>query len=85
MSTTIRVSKRDKEALEALRRRLGAKTMAETLRKAIALAAADDDFVGDTGALGDALRSSRSSKDGGRVSEQVDEELAKAVLAEEAG
>jgi predicted DNA-binding protein len=84
MSTTIRVSKEDKEALEGLKRRLGTRTMSETLKKAIALAeASDDKFVGDLGALSDILSTARRSAKGQvRASERVDEEVAKAIAAE---
>jgi predicted DNA-binding protein len=86
MSTTIRVSKRDKEALESLQKRLGTKTMAETLRKAISLAeAADEGFQGNTNELREVLRLSRQWKSGRHdVSEHVDEELAKAIYEESA-
>jgi predicted DNA-binding protein len=85
MSTTIRVSRRDKEALESLQRRLGTKTMAETLRKAISMAeASDEGFQGDTNELREVLRLSRQWKSGRHdVSEQVDDELAKAIHEED--
>ena len=85
MSTTIRVSKRDKEALEGLQRRLGAKTMAETLRRAIALAESSDDrFEGDVGALRRVLSAARpSARRTVRASERVDAEIAQALAAEQ--
>ena len=86
MSTTIRVSKRDKEALEGLQRRLGTKTMSETLRRAIALAKASDDrFLGNPEALQKVLSAARPSARGtARASERVDEETAEALAAESA-
>jgi hypothetical protein len=84
LSTTIRVSKRDKEALESLQKRLGTKTMSETLRKAIFLAERnDDEFTGNLEALQRVLSAARpSAKRTVRVSERVDEEIAKALVAE---
>ena len=84
MSTTIRVSKRDKEALEGLQKRLGTKTMSETLRRAIALAEANDDrFLGNLEALKKVLSAARPSARGTvRASERVDEEIADALVAE---
>ena len=84
MSTTIRVSEKDRESLEALKKRIGAATIAETVRYAIAMAeAGDEKFSGDVGALGDLLRASgRSSRGRVRVAEDVDAALA-LVLAEE--
>jgi len=84
MSTTIRVSKEDREALEALRRRLGTKTMSETLRRAISVAEASaDEFRGNLDALGDILSTARRSAKGQvKVSENVDEEVVKAIMAE---
>ncbi|MDG6975776.1 MAG: hypothetical protein JRN16_02715 [Nitrososphaerota archaeon] len=84
MSTTIRVSEKDKEALETLRRRIGARTMAETLRYAIATAEAEDErFVGNVDALGELLSAAgRSSAGKVRVTEHVDEELARALAKE---
>ncbi|MDG6982935.1 MAG: hypothetical protein JRM74_05715 [Nitrososphaerota archaeon] len=86
MSTTIRVSKRDKEALEGLQRRLGTKTMSETLRRAIALAKASDDrFLGNLEALQKVLSAARPSARGtARAPERVDEETAEALAAESA-
>lgn len=86
VSTTIRVSKKDKEVLESLRRRLGTKTLAETLRRAISLAEENEDtFKGDTQALREALSFSRPSGSGRtRVSEHVDEELENAILGGQA-
>ncbi len=86
MSTTIRVSDGDRKALENLRRRIGAKTMAETLRFAIAMAeAGDEKFVGDVAALEDLIRAAgRSAKGKVRVTERVDEELADALAKESA-
>lgn len=86
MSTTIRVSKRDKEALEGLRKRLGTKTMSETLRRAIALAGASDDrFAGNIEALQKVLSTARPSAKGVvRASERVDEEVAASLAAESA-
>lgn len=86
MSTTIRVSEKDKEALEALRRRLGARTMADTLRYALSVAEAEDEkFAGDVEALSELLRAAgRSAKGKVKVSERVDEELAR-VVARESG
>lgn len=87
MSTTIRVSEEDREALETLRIRIGAKTMAETLRYALAMAEAEDEaFVGDIGALKELLRASgRSSRGKVSVTERVDEELARVLAKESAG
>jgi len=87
MSTTIRVSKKDKEALESLQRRLGIRTMSETLRRAISLAEESDDrFSGNLEAFREALFLARpSSKRTVRISERVDEELADAIAAESEG
>jgi hypothetical protein len=82
MSTTIRVSRKDKEELVNLGKRLGTKTMSATLRKAIALArASDESFNGKTEALGRTLRFARASGSR-RTSEHVDKELARALHAE---
>lgn len=84
MSTTVRVSRKDKAALEGLQRRLGTKTMAETIRMAISFAeAGDDKFIGDVGALREAIAASRTSGSrNAKVSEHVDEEIAAALLHE---
>lgn len=85
--STIRVSDKDREALETLRKRIGAKTMAETPRYAIAMADADEEkFAGNLDALEALLRASgRSSTGKVRVTEQVDGELGRAVADESAG
>lgn len=85
MSTTIRVSRRDKEALEGLQKRLGTRSMSETLRRAVALAeASDGEFRGNLDALQRLLSSARPSARGVvRASEQVDEEIARALAAGE--
>ena len=78
MSTTIRVSREDKERLERLAKRMKAKSFAEALRKALESAEeADERFSGNLEALSKTLRSARAV--GGDVSSRVDEELAKAV------
>ncbi|MDG6910090.1 MAG: hypothetical protein JRN08_06945 [Nitrososphaerota archaeon] len=84
MSTTIRISEKDRESLEALRKRIGAATITETVRYAIAMAeAGDEKFTGDVGALDELLRAAgRSSKGRVKAAENVDEELAR-VLTEE--
>jgi hypothetical protein len=78
MSTTVRISKGDKERLARLARRLKVQTLAEALRRALAKAEeGDEQFMGDLDALARTLRSARPV--GGNVSERVDEELAKAL------
>jgi len=78
MSTTIRVSKQDKERLERLAQRIKAKSLAEALRRALDSAEeADERFSGSLEALSRMLRSARAV--GGGVSSRVDEELAKAL------
>lgn len=78
MSTTIRVSREDKERLERLAKRMKAKSFAEALRRALESAEeADERFSGSLEALSKTLRSARAV--GGDVSSRVDEELAKAL------
>jgi predicted transcriptional regulator len=81
MSTTIRVSREDKDRLEKLARRLNVGTMTEALRKAIELAEeSDDEFRGNLTELANTLR--HASSRGGEVSLKVDEELAAALKEE---
>jgi predicted transcriptional regulator len=78
MSTTIRVSKDDKERLVRLAKRLNAKTMTEVLRMALTKAEeGNEHFEGNLNALSKTLRNARAH--GGNVSKKVDEELAKAI------
>lgn len=78
MSTTIRIMKSDKVRLERLAKKLGEKRLTEALRAAIAAAEREvERFRGNPDALADALRYATSI--GGRVSERVDEELAKGI------
>ncbi len=76
MSTTVRVSKQDRERLVNLARKLKTKSIAEALRKAIEMAEEGDErFTGNLAALKETL--GYAGERGARVSEQVDEELAK--------
>jgi predicted DNA-binding protein len=78
MSTTIRVSKEDKERLTNLAKRLKARSMAEALRRAVAIAEENDErFQGNLAALRKTLL--YSGQRGRRTSEHVDEELAKSL------
>lgn len=81
MSTTIRVSREDKQRLARLAKRLSLDTMTEALRKAIEIAEeSDEKFKGDLGALTRTLRHAVSH--GKNVSERADQELAKAIQDE---
>ncbi len=78
MSTTIRVSKEDKERLEKLAKRLNADTMSEALRKAIELA--EESYDKFTGSLVELASTLRHASSGGRtVSTNVDRELVAAL------
>ena len=81
MSTTIRISLKDKERLANFAKKVNAPTLAEAFRIALTLAEEKlEDFKGDVNALRDLLR--RSKPVGGDASERVDEELAKALMDE---
>jgi predicted DNA-binding protein len=76
MSTTIRVSRDDKERLARLAKKFNAKTMAEALRKALEKAEESDErFEGNLDALTETLRSAGAR--GEDISRKVDQELAK--------
>lgn len=81
MSTTIRVSKEDKRRLMNFAKRRNAASMTEAFRIALTLAEnKDDDFMGNVNALRETLRHAGSR--GTRISENVDEELARAIAVE---
>lgn len=78
MSTTIRVSRDDKERLARLAKRMNAKTMTEALRMVLEKAEeGDEHFTGNLGALSKTLGSARAR--GGGVSMKIDQEVAKAI------
>ncbi len=78
MSTTIRVSRGDKERLVRLAKKFNAKTMTEALRKALEKAEESDErFEGNLNALTETLRSAGAR--GGDISRKVDQELASAL------
>ena len=81
MSTTIRISREDKERLERLAKKTNTKTLTEAFRLALKSAEqADEAFRGNTAALAETLRfAGPSSKTKVRISEQVDEELGRAL------
>ncbi len=80
MSTTIRVSKEDKERLVNLAKRLKAGSMAEALRRALTMAEeSDEKFQGNMAALKKTL--AYSGERGRRISERIDEELAESLDA----
>ncbi len=78
MSTTIRVTREDKERLVNLAKRLKARSMAEALRRAVTIAEeSDEKFQGNLAALRKTLV--HSGEHGRRISERIDEELAKSL------
>lgn len=80
MSTTVRVSKEAKNRLVNLARKMKTKSIAEALRRAIGIAEeSEEKFTGNLAALKETLGYSGERER--RVSEHVDEELAK-VLSE---
>ncbi len=82
LSTTIRVSKSDKERLSILAKRLNVQSMAEALRIAVTAAEEQDEkFVGNLAALRETLRHTASA--GGNISENVDDEVARAPREQE--
>ena len=81
MSTTIRVSAEDKERLAKFDKKVNARSLAEAFRIALAMAEEKlEEFRGDVEALKELLKHAKTV--GGNVSERVDEELARALLAE---
>jgi hypothetical protein len=84
MSTTIRISLRDKERLVRFAKKVNASSLAEAFRVALTLAEEKlEEFKGDINALRNLLKYSKFV--GGNVSEHVDEELAKALMNESSG
>lgn len=81
MSTTIRVSLRDKQRLVRFARKVNASSLAEALRIALAMAEERlEAFQGNLEALKEVLKHAKTA--GGGVSERVDEELARILRAE---
>ena len=81
MSTTIRVSLEDKERLAKFAKKVNASSLAEAFRIALSMAEEKlEEFKGNVEALRELLKHAKAV--GGDVSERVDEELAKALHAE---
>ncbi len=81
MSTTIRISLKDKERLAKFAKKVNAPSLAEAFRIALAIAEEKlEEFRGDVGALKELL--SHAKVVGRDTSERVDEELAEVLRSE---
>jgi len=81
MSTTIRVSLEDRKRLAKFAKKVNASSLAEAFRIALSIAEEKlEEFKGNMKALKELLK--RAKAVGGDVSEHVDEELTKALQAE---
>ena len=78
MSTTLRIRRSDKERLERLAKRLGAKRLTDAFRAALEAAEKEaENFTGEPGAVMEALKFAKPVAR--NISEHVDEELAKRI------
>jgi len=76
VSTTLRIRRSDKERLERLAKRLGAKRLTDALRAALEAAEREaESYKGEPAAVTEALRFAKPVARS--ISEHVDEELAK--------
>ncbi len=81
MSTTIRISLKDKERLAKFAKKVNASSLAEAFRIALSMAEEKlEEFRGDIEAFKELLKHAKVV--GGDISERVDEELAKILQAE---
>ncbi len=81
MSTTIRISLKDKERLARFAKKVNASSLAEAFRIALSMAESSlEEFKGDINALKKLLKHTKPV--GGQISERVDEELAKIIRRE---
>ena len=81
MSTTIRISLKDKERLAKFAKKVNASSLAEAFRIALSMAEEKlEEFRGDIEAFKELLKHAKVV--GADISERVDEELAKILQAE---